>query len=41
MLLGQSPSGREAVWLAVIILGVVWLKLAGSPRLQRALGETG
>lgn len=36
-LLDQSLTLGQGVWLAVIILGVIWLKLADSPRLQRAM----
>jgi len=36
LLLGQPLTAAQAVSLAVIILGVVWLKLADSPRLSGA-----
>jgi quaternary ammonium compound-resistance protein SugE len=36
LLLAQPLAFVQAVWLAVIIAGVVWLKLADSPRLQSA-----
>ena len=36
LLLAQPLAFVQAVWLAVIIAGVVWLKLADSPRLQPA-----
>ncbi|WP_026792014.1 DMT family transporter [Pleomorphomonas oryzae] len=35
ILLDQPLTPIQAVWLAVIIAGVVWLKLADSVRLQR------
>ena len=34
ILLDQPLTLSQAFWLAVIIAGVVWLKLADSPRLQ-------
>lgn len=34
VLLGQALSLAQAFWLAVIISGVVWLKLADSAKLQ-------
>lgn len=34
VLLGEQLSIAQAVWLAVIIGGVVWLKLADSAKLQ-------
>lgn len=33
LLLGQALTHAQALWLAVIIAGVIWLKLADSPRL--------
>lgn len=39
VLLDQALTPGQAVWLGVIILGVIWLKLADSPRLRRALGR--
>lgn len=39
VLLDQSLTLGQAVWLAVIILGVIWLKLADSPRVRRAVGH--
>lgn len=32
-LLGQPLTGVQAFWLAVIIAGVAWLKLADNPRI--------
>ncbi|WP_019963986.1 DMT family transporter [Pannonibacter phragmitetus] len=34
LLLAQPVAAVQAFWLSVIIAGVVWLKLADSPRLQ-------
>ena len=39
VLLDQSLTLGQAVWLAVIILGVIWLKLADSPKIRRAVGH--
>lgn len=36
VLLSQPLTFLQAFWLAIIIAGVVWLKLADSPRLQAA-----
>jgi quaternary ammonium compound-resistance protein SugE len=36
LLLEQPLAFTQAFWLAVIIAGVVWLKLTDSPRLQSA-----
>lgn len=36
VLLSQPLTLLQAFWLAIIIAGVVWLKLADSPRLQAA-----
>lgn len=41
VLLDQSLTLAQAAWLAVIILGVIWLKLADSPRIRRAMGYAG
>ncbi len=34
ILLDQSLTSVQTVWLAVIIIGVIWLKLASSDKLQ-------
>ena len=34
ILLGQTLTAVQAIWLAVIIGGVIWLKLADSAKLQ-------
>lgn len=39
LLLDQPLTVIKAFWLAVIIVGVVWLKLADSARLQPATGN--
>ncbi|NGM88733.1 multidrug efflux SMR transporter [Parapusillimonas sp. SGNA-6] len=36
LLLGQSLNGVQAFWLAVIIAGVIWLKLADSDKFRQA-----
>jgi quaternary ammonium compound-resistance protein SugE len=36
VLLSQPLTLLQSFWLAIIIAGVVWLKLADSPRLQAA-----
>jgi quaternary ammonium compound-resistance protein SugE len=40
VLLDQTLTAPQALWLAVIIGGVVWLKLADSPRLTAGTGRT-
>lgn len=39
LLLDQPLTVIKAFWLAIIIVGVVWLKLADSARLQPATGN--
>lgn len=41
ILLDQSLTSLQAFWLAVIIAGVVWLKLASSEKLQSSKERVG